>query len=68
MKSADPKFHENLVVASRVESDGEISALFRVEEEDASQQDPGGIQGRTDGLFDDVRVGRLGSMIPPPTE
>jgi hypothetical protein len=36
-----PKFRENMVVASRIESDGDMSALFGVEEEDATQQDPG---------------------------
>ena len=50
----NPKFHENLVVASRVESDGDISALFLVDEEDASQQDTGGTEGWTDGFFNDV--------------
>jgi hypothetical protein len=34
------KFHENLVAAYRVESNGDKSALFGVEEEDLSQQDP----------------------------
>ena len=71
MKSADPKFHENLVVAGRVESDGIIYALFLVEEEDASQLDHGGIEGRTDGLFDNVGAwvqgGRLCQFRVDPT-
>jgi hypothetical protein len=37
--SRTSKFHENLVVESREESDRDISALFIVEEEDVPQQD-----------------------------
>ena len=66
-----PKFNENVVVARRVESDGDISVLFLVDEEDASQQAPGGIEGRTDGLFDDVGAwvqgGRLYQFRLDPT-
>jgi hypothetical protein len=53
--SRTSKFHENLVVASRVESDRDIYALFIFEEEDVPQQDPAVVQAQDRGwLFDEV--------------